>query len=131
MPVDGLQASGPLDRLKGHLLSADFFDAEHYPTFSFTSTAFGEHDGQLTFQGELMLRGVTQRVSGTGRVYGPLTIRRGNGDVGDRFGVDLRAVIDRRDFDITWNSEVAEGIVNLGWDVTIEATLELVGPLQS
>lgn len=131
VPVDGLQASGPLERLKGHLLSADFFDAEHYPTFSFTSALFGERDGVLTFQGELTLRGVTQQVSGTGTVYGPLTIRRGNGDVGDRFGVDLKTVIDRRDFDIKWNSEVAEGIANLGWDVTIEVTLELVGPLQN
>src|ERR1700744_3378739 len=43
VPVDGVQLSGPLERLKGHLLSADFFDAEHYPTFSFVSSSFGEH----------------------------------------------------------------------------------------
>jgi polyisoprenoid-binding protein YceI len=131
VPADGIQLSGPLDRLRGHLLGSDFFNAEQYPTFSFTSSSFGELDGKLTFTGDVTLRGVTQSVAGTGIVYGPLTIRRGNGDVGDRFGVDLKAVIDRRDFDIKWNSEVAEGIVNLGWDVAIEATLELVGPLQS
>lgn len=70
-------------------------------------------------------------MSGTGKVYGPLEIHRGNGDVGERFGLDLKTVIDRRDFDIKWNSEVAEGIVNLGWDVTIEVTLEFAGPLQN
>lgn len=112
-------------------MGADFFDAEHYPTFRFTSSSFGEHEGELTFQGELTLRGVTQQVSGTGKVYGPLEIHRGNGDVGERFGLDLKTVIDRRDFDIKWNSEVAEGIVNLGWDVTIEVTLEFAGPLQN
>jgi polyisoprenoid-binding protein YceI len=131
VPVDGIQLSGPLDRLRGHLLSPDFFDAEHYPTFEFTSSSFGELDGKLTFTGEITLRGVTQSVTGTGIVYGPLKIKRGNGDIGERFGLDLKAVIDRRDFDINFNGEVAEGIANLGWDVNIEVTLELVGPLQS
>src|ERR1700753_2609371 len=70
VPVEGLQLSGPLDRLRGHLLGTDFFSAEQYPTFSFNSNSFGELDGKLTFSGDLTLRGVTQSVAGSGIVYG-------------------------------------------------------------
>jgi polyisoprenoid-binding protein YceI len=131
VPADGIELSGPLDRLKGHLLGPDFFNADQYPTFSFTSSSFRELDDKLTFTGDVTLRGVTQSVAGTGTVHGPLTVTRGNGDVADRFGIDLKAVIDRRDFDIKWNTEIAAGIANLGWEVGLEVTLELAGPLQN
>jgi hypothetical protein len=45
--------------------------------------------------------------------------------VTNRLGIDLLTTIDRREVGITFNNEVADGIVNLGWDVQIEAALEL------
>jgi hypothetical protein len=45
--------------------------------------------------------------------------------VSERLGIDLVTTIDRREWGINFNNEVAEGIANLGWDVTIEAALEL------
>jgi polyisoprenoid-binding protein YceI len=114
-----------LDRLKAHILTPDFFDAEAFPTFGFTTTEIRERDGLLEAVGELTLRGVTREITATGAARGPQTTRHGDGHISERLGIDLRTVIDRRDWGINFNNEVAEGIINLGWDVTIEAALEL------
>jgi polyisoprenoid-binding protein YceI len=114
-----------LDRLKGHILTPDFFDADKHPTFSFESTNIIPDGDGLTIEGDLTLRGIARPVVASGSVRGPLTVRHGDGHVTNRLGIDLRTTIDRREFDITFNNEVAEGILNLGWDVQIEAALEL------
>ena len=114
-----------LDRLKGHILTPDFFAADEYPTLSFESTKI-THDGDgLTVEGDLTLRGVTRPVVASGSVRGPQTVRQGDGHVDNRLGLDLVTTIDRREFGVSFNNEVAQGIVNLGWDVRIEVALEL------
>jgi polyisoprenoid-binding protein YceI len=114
-----------LDRLKGHILTPDFFDAEQFPTFSFRSTAIRQDGERLLVEGELTLRGVTRAITATGSSRGPQTTRHGDGRVSERLGIDLATTIDRREWGIDFNNEVAEGIINLGWDVEIEAALEL------
>ena len=114
-----------LDRLKGHILTPDFFDADEHPTFTFASTSITPEGDGLAVAGDLTLRGVTRPIVASGLVRGPQTVRHGDGRVTDRLGIDLVTTIDRRDFGISFNNEVAEGIVNLGWEVRIEAALEL------
>ncbi len=114
-----------LDRLKGHILTPDFFNAEEFPTFSFRTTAIEQEGDQLTVQGELTLRGVTKPITAIGSVNGPQTTRHGDGHLSERLGVDLATTIDRREWGINFNTEIAEGVTNLGWDVEIEAALEL------
>jgi polyisoprenoid-binding protein YceI len=114
-----------LDRLKGHILTPDFFNAEEFPTFSFTSTAIRQDGDKLVFEGDLTLRGVTKPITATGSVSGPQTVRHGDGHVSERLGIDLKTTIDRREWGINFNNEVAEGITNLGWDVKVTAALEL------
>ena len=114
-----------LDRLKGHILTPDFFNAEEFPTFSFRSNDISESGGELLVSGELTLRGVTRPITATASVRGPQTTRHGDGHVSERLGIDLVTTIDRRNWGINFNNEVAEGVTNLGWDVTVEAALEL------
>jgi polyisoprenoid-binding protein YceI len=114
-----------LDRLKGHILTPDFFNADEHPTLTFESTNITHDSDGLTVEGYLTLRGVTRPVVASGFVRGPQTVRHGDGRVTERLGIDLVTTIDRREFGITFNNEVAEGIVNLGWEVQIEAALEL------
>jgi hypothetical protein len=40
--------------------------------------------------------------------------------------LDLNAVVDRRDWDMSWQAPLPKGGDALGWDVTLEAQLELV-----
>lgn len=114
-----------LDRLKGHILTKDFFDADEFPTFSFESSDISYDGESLKVDGEITLRGVTKPITAHGSFKGPQTVRHGDGHVSERFGINLTTTIDRRDFGINFNSEVAEGVVNLGWDVKIDAALEL------
>lgn len=114
-----------LDRLKGHILTPDFFNAEEFPTFSFRSSEISESGGELLVKGELTLRGVTRPITATASVRGPQTTRHGDGHVTERLGIDLVTTIDRRDWGIDFNNEVADGVANLGWDVSVEAALEL------
>jgi polyisoprenoid-binding protein YceI len=107
---------------KGHLQTADFFDAENAPTITFKSTAItvGE-DGAGEVAGDLTIRGVTKSV-----------VAKGNVGVGqDAFGNDRAAfevstTIDRREFGINWQNALPNGNDSLAWDVTITVDLQLV-----
>lgn len=52
------------EKLKGHLLSADFFDVEKFPTAEFSSTKIAPGaDGKFEVTGNLTLHGVTKSIS--------------------------------------------------------------------
>jgi len=53
------------EKLRGHLMSADFFDVEKHPAATFKSTAITEsaEGGTHTVTGDLTLRGVTRKIS--------------------------------------------------------------------
>ena len=104
------------ENLQGHLLSPDFFDVERTPRVSFESTSIRRDGDELTVDGELEIRGVTQPVTLTGTLAGP---------VGDKLGLSLETVIDRTTFGITWNMELPSGGFVLENEVTLTADLEL------
>ena len=43
----------------------------------------------------------------------------------ERLGIALTTTLDRRDFGIDFNREAAGGLYNIGWDVEVQAALEL------
>jgi polyisoprenoid-binding protein YceI len=90
----------------GHLASAEFFDAENHPTITFHSKA-GEalDDGQIRLDGEITIKGITKPLELTGIVAEGGTDPWGN----ERIGLELSAVIDRRDFDLKWNQTLPNG----------------------
>jgi polyisoprenoid-binding protein YceI len=114
------------ERLRNHMQTPDFFDAEAHPTFRFTADGVRASADTGAVSGELTLKGRTQTiVAGASVPGGPRQIRHGDGRLSDRFGLDLATTIDRRDFGIDYNGFVAEGVYNLGWEVRVEASLEL------
>ena len=114
--------STPIPQLKEQLLATDFFDAANAPTVSFESTDIRiANDGELEVDGELTLRCVTRPVTATGR-YAAGTGMQGNEVV----GLELEATIDRRDYGLNWQAPLPGGGEALGWDVTLEAHLQLV-----
>src|SRR5579872_5857682 len=105
----------------GHLKSADFFDAEKYPTMNFKSTRVektGEAEYKVT--GDLTIHGVTKPV--TFDVEGPTA--PGKDPWGNtRIGISATAKINRKDFGLNWNAALETGgfLVGEQVQVTIEA----------
>jgi len=122
--VDDLRV--PIDRLRAHLMSDAFFDGEHHPVISFVSNSIDAQGEALEVAGTLTLRGVTRPVVAKGIVRAPMLVRHFDGSEAEHVGIDLSATIDRREFDVSYNNELPSGRLNLGWDVTIAAALELV-----
>ncbi|MCW2949969.1 MAG: YceI family protein [Thermoleophilia bacterium] len=110
-------------QLKGHLLSPDFFDAQLYPTLTFSSTNVElADDGSATVVADLTLKGTTKSVILTG-TWAPPTEGLG-GDT--RFGLELSGAIDRNDFGISWAAQLANGADVVAPKVKLEGQFELV-----
>jgi polyisoprenoid-binding protein YceI len=109
------------ERLKAHLFSPDFFDAERYPEIVYESSSLTVNDGVLTSEGTLTLKGKTTPATATGRLAGPTVTL---GDV-EKIGIDLETTVDRDAVGLSWNAPLPKGGVVLGKDVTISVTLEL------
>ena len=111
------------ENLAGHLKSPDFFDSANHPRISFVSEDLRvAEDGGLEVEGELTIKGHTHRVTGRGSVTGPHADIAGN----DKLGVELEAVIDRREFGLEWNAPLPKGGFALDNDVKLQVSLELV-----
>src|SRR5580700_3114551 len=112
------------DQRDAHLKSADFLDAEKFPTLSFKSTKVTRvADGELAVAGELTIHGVTQNVVFT--VEGPTPPAKdpwGN----TRIGLSATTKISRKDFGLTWNSALETGGVLVGDEVTITLDAQFV-----
>jgi polyisoprenoid-binding protein YceI len=108
-----------------HLRSADFFDAETYPTLDFVSTGVRYEDGDFLVDGDLTIRGITKPVTFELEFGGFGTDPWGN----YKAGATAKAVINREDFGLTWNAALETGGVLVGKDITI--TLDLQGSLQA
>ena len=62
------------ENLSAHLQSPDFFDAEQYPELGFTAEDIRlDGDGQVSVDGDLTIKGVTQPVTVTGTVTAPMS----------------------------------------------------------
>ena len=103
----------------GHLRSADFFEVENYPTWTFTSTSVTAKGDDYVVTGDLTIRGVTRTVELALEFNGTATDPFGNA----RAGFSAETEISRKDFGLTWNAALETG----GFLVsdTIKVTLEI------
>jgi len=103
-----------------HLRSADFFDAEKFPSLTFKSskvTASGKNKYKVA--GDLTLRGVTKPVVFDGEFFGT-----GATGMGTKAGFAATTVVNRKDFGINWNKALDNGGMMLSEEVTISLTIE-------
>jgi polyisoprenoid-binding protein YceI len=107
-----------------HLKSADFLDAEKFPTLTFKSTrASVVGDGELAVEGDLTIHGVTRNVIFT--VEGPTPPTKdpwGN----TRMGASASTKISRKDYGLTWNTALETGGFMVGDEVTITLDVQFV-----
>ena len=105
-----------------HLRSADFFDAEQFPTLSFRSTAVRGTGSDWTVEGELTIRGVTRPVVLETELVGLQKDPWGN----DRVGFAATTEVNREDFGLTWNAALETGGFLVGKNVKIDLEVEAV-----
>ena len=108
-------STGSPDR-DGHLTSGDFFDAETYPTITFSSTEVSRDGDDWTVTGDLTIKDVTKPVTfeleQTGSAQDPF------GNV--RVGFEGSTTINRKDWGLTWNAALETGGVLVSEKIKLE-----------
>lgn len=103
-----------------HLRSADFFDAEKYPSIVFKSKKIEKRKDGHVAVGDLTIRDVTKEIELPFEMTGVVKDPWGN----TKIGVEGELVIDRRDFGLTWSKVLETGALVVGNDVEIEISVE-------
>ncbi len=107
--------TGVADR-DGHLKSPDFFDAEQFPTMTFKSTAVVVEDGNWLVTGDFTIKDVTNPVTIEFEPTGSAKDPFGN----TRIGFEGAAVINRKDWGLSWNAALETGGVLVSDKIKLE-----------
>jgi polyisoprenoid-binding protein YceI len=121
IPVATISTGDP--QRDGHLKSADFFDAEKYPTLNFKSTKVVRQGDTYEVTGDLTIDGVTKPV--TFAVDGPSA--PGKDPWGNtRIGLSATTKINRKDFGLGWNAALETGGFLVGEEIAITLDVEFI-----
>ncbi|KLI04697.1 MULTISPECIES: YceI family protein [Mycolicibacterium] len=105
-----------------HVRSADFFDAENYPTATFVSTGVRPDGDDYIVDGDFTLKGVTKPVS-LKLEFNGVNPGMGQGPVA---GFEASVVLNRKDFGIDIDMPLETGGTVVGDKVTINLEIEAV-----
>ena len=106
-----------------HLRSADFFDAEHYPTITFRSTKVEDAgDGEYKVTGDLTIKDVTRPVTLDLEYLG--TVASPWGDPRAGFSADTE--ISRKEWGIEYNMALEAGGVVVGDKIKLNIDAETI-----
>jgi len=106
----------------GHLRSADFFDAEKYPTLSFTSTQVSGSGEDIEVAGTLKIKDQEHPITLKGELTAPAKDPWGN----VRVGFSLSGEVERERWGLGWNQALEAGGVLVGKKVKITIEGQLV-----
>lgn len=106
-----------------HLSSPDFFNVEQYPYLTFKSKRVEVlDDNHARLIGDLTIQDVTREVALDVEYTGSALSPWGT----TNYGFNGRTVINRKDWNLTWNKALETGGVLVGDEITIDIELELV-----
>jgi polyisoprenoid-binding protein YceI len=103
-----------------HIKSADFFDAEKYPTATFTSTGMRANGDSYLVDGDFTLKGVTKPIT-LELEFNGTNPGMGHGEVA---GFEASVVLNRKDFGITIDMPLETGGTVVGDKITITLEIE-------
>jgi polyisoprenoid-binding protein YceI len=107
----------------GHLRSGDFFDVEHFPTWSLVSTGLTATGGAAyLLQADLTIKGITRSVTFELEFEGVATDPWGN----TKAGFTAETEISRKEFGLEWNVALETGGVLVGDKVKIQLDIQAV-----
>lgn len=122
LPVAGISTGNK--KREEHLMSADFFEAERYPTITFRTTKvekIGSNRGKIS--GDLTMRGITRPIVMEAEYFGPVkSPPELGGETTLGFTASLR--VNREDFGIMWNVPFDKGNLVVGKEVDITLDIE-------
>ena len=98
-----------------HLKSADFFDADQFPTVTFTATSAAKKGDDYVVTGDLAMHGVSKSVEVVFEFTGTSLDPFGN----TRVGFEGSAEVNRKDFGLTWNAALETGGVLVSENIKI------------
>lgn len=111
------------EKRDGHLKSADFFEAEKFPSMTFKSTHIEKKGDGFAVTGDLTIHGVTKPVVlNVEEVSEPAKDPWGN----TRIGLSANAKINRKDFGLGWNAPLEAGGVLVGEEVSITLDVQFI-----
>lgn len=100
-----------------HLKSADFFDVEQYPTLEFTSTKIvKKSQSHYTIEGNLLMHGIENPITLNAEYSGVIVDPWGN----SKIALALNGKINRKDWNLNWNSALEAGGVLVGEEVNFD-----------
>jgi polyisoprenoid-binding protein YceI len=120
--IDATSINTGTEQRDNHIRSADFFEVETHPTWTFRSTHLRLEGDSHTLAGELTIKGVTRPVELALEVngFGP------DGYGGTRTGFTATTTIDRNDFGVNIKIPMDGGGVVVGDKVQITLEIEAV-----
>ncbi|MFV5692962.1 YceI family protein [Flavobacterium sp. LT1R49] len=114
--------TGNADR-DAHLLSPDFFDAAQFPKINFTATSLKKiNEGEFELIGDLTLHGVTKSVKLAVEFSGLMKDPWGN----IKAAFTINGKINRKDWDLNWNSALETGGVLVSEEVRLNIELQFI-----
>ncbi|MSS44557.1 YceI family protein [Cutibacterium sp. WCA-380-WT-3A] len=114
-------STGIADR-DAHVKSADFLDADKFPTITFRSTSAAISGNTLELTGDLTIKGITKSLTIPFEFGGQAVDPSGN----TRIGFEGGTKISRKEFGLTWNAALETGGVLVSDDVTLEIEISAI-----
>jgi polyisoprenoid-binding protein YceI len=103
-----------------HLNAEDFFNTERFPRMYFESTYLNITDGKM--KGEMTIKDTTKIIDLIVDYNGKSVDPWGN----TKHGFEITGVINRSDFDLTWNATLETGGVLLGDEVKLNLDVQMI-----
>ena len=110
--------TGNADR-DNHLKSADFFNAEEFPTIQFTGEI---HESFGAIVGSVTIKGITKKIDLDVDYNGMSVDPWGN----TKHGWEITGVINRNDFDLSWNAPLETGGVLVSEEVKLNLDIQMM-----
>ena len=122
--IDATSINTNNEQRDGHIKSADFFEVESHPSWTFTSTGIKADGDDYQLAGDLTIRGVTKPVTLKLEINGVGPDAYG----GTRAGFSAVGEINRHDFGVSFNGPIpgVPGGVILSDKATIHLEVEAV-----
>jgi len=106
-----------------HIKSADFFDVEKHKQITFIGNTYEKvNDKNYKLYGDLTIKGITKQIKLDVEFSGVMIDPWGN----EKAGFTINGKINRKDFDLNWNTGLEAGGVLVSEDVNINCEIQLI-----